>query len=328
MTRRAPKAAALLAAVLSAASCGGSSEPETGVSKQERARTDTDGKLRVDRPVEKGGQAKRRVDPTLEPLRITFIPYENPEKLIDNIKPALSFLEGEMGRPIKHFVMLDYSAAVEALAGGEADVSFLSPLPYVLTHARTGAIAVLGEVYAGRPYYYSKIFVRKDSGIRTLADLKGRTIAYVDPISSSGYLYPHDIFVRAGLIQDRKTPTGGFFRRVYFAGGDQQAIQAVYNKHVDAAGIGEFAINLLRLEERDATTTIGQSLRIPSHCVVVRKDLDSNLRAQFVQAMLKLNDPANRKLLAGLYGTESYVTVTHETYKPVEEMARRYGFLK
>ncbi len=325
---RASKAAALLAAVLSAASCGGSSEPETGSSQQERARTDTDEKRPVDRPADKGGPAKRRVDPTLEPLRITLTPYENPDKLIDNVKPALSFLEEEMGRPIEHFVTLDYSAAVEALAGGSADVSFLPPLPYVLTHARTGAIAVLGEVYAGRPYYYSQIFVRKDSGIETLKDLKGRTIAYVDPISSSGYLYPHDIFVRAGLIKDRKTPKGGFFRRVYFAGGDQQAIHAVYNKHVDAAGIGEFAINLLRLEERDAITTIARSVRIPSHCVVVRKDLAKALRAQFVRAMLKLNEPANRKLLAGLYGTESYVTVTHETYKPVEEMARQYGFLK
>ena len=136
------------------------------------------------------------------------------------------------------------------------------------------------------------------------------------------------MFVRAGLIKDRKTPSSGFFRRVYFAGGDQQAIQAVFNNHVDAAGIGEFAINLLGLEQRDAITTIGKSVRIPSHCVVVRKELDRTLRDQFVRAMLKLNEPANRTLLAGLYGTESYVEVTHETYKPVEAMARRYGFLK
>ena len=233
-----------------------------------------------------------------------------------------------MGRPIKAFVTLDYSAAVEALAAGHADVSFLSPLPYVLAHSRTGATAVLGEVYAGRPYYYSKIFVRKDSGIKTLADLRGKTIAYVDPISSSGYLYPHDILVRAGLIKDLDKPRGGFFKRVYFAGGDQQAIQAVYNQHVDAAGIGEFAINLLRLEDRDAITTIAESVRIPSHCVVVRKDLDKELREQFIQAMLKLNEPANRKLLSSLYGTESYVEVTHETYKAVEQMAHQYGFLK
>ena len=157
-----------LAVILSAASCGGSSEPETGTScggcEPEHTRPDTDGKSTVDRAPEKGRPAKKRVDRTLEPLRITLTPYENPDKLIDNVKPALSFLEEEMGRPIKHFVTLDYSAAVEALAGGRADVSFLPPLPYVLTHARTGAIAVLGEVYAGRPYYYSQIFVRKDSG--------------------------------------------------------------------------------------------------------------------------------------------------------------------
>ncbi|MCZ6573033.1 MAG: phosphate/phosphite/phosphonate ABC transporter substrate-binding protein [Planctomycetota bacterium] len=302
--------AGLLAALLTAASCDSEGDNSPLNNKKE------------------GGEAESQVDRKLPPLRIAFIPYENPERLIDKAEPALSFLQTELGRPIKAFVTLDYSAAVEALAAGHADVSFLSPLPYVLAHSRTGATAVLGEVYAGRPYYYSKIFVRKDSGIKTLADLRGKTIAYVDPISSSGYLYPHDILVRAGLIKDLDKPRGGFFKRVYFAGGDQQAIQAVYNEHVDAAGIGEFALNLLRLEDRDAITTIGESVRIPSHCVVVRKDLDKKLREQFIHAMLKLNEPANRKLISALYGTESYVEVTHETYKAVEQMAREYGFLK
>lgn len=154
------------------------------------------------------------------PLRIAFIPYENPEQLIDNVRPAVNFLEKRLGRKIKFFITLSYSSAVEALNAGKADISFMSPLPYILANKQTGAEAILGEIYRGKSYYQAKIFVRKDSGIKSLADLRGKSIAYVDPISSSGFMYPHDVFIRAGLAKGGLgKPEGGFFRRVYFAGG-------------------------------------------------------------------------------------------------------------
>ena len=187
---------------------------------------------------------------------------------------------------------------------------------------------VLGEIYAGRPYYHSEIFVRKDSGIEKLADLRGKTIVFADEISSSGYLYPRDIFLQAGLLQDPAKLDGGFFGGVKFSRGDQTAIQELGYGRVDAAGLGEFSINLLSLERRSQIQSIARSVRIPSHCVVVRKDLDPKLREQFVLAMLQFNEPGNRKLAQGLLGTEGYVRVTHEDYRPVEDMARKHGIIE
>mgnify|MGYP001582749317 CR=1 FL=1 len=269
------------------------------------------------------------IDPSLPPLRIALIPLENPERLIDDVQPAMTFLQQSLRRRIEYRVTLDYSTAVAAMSSGEADVSFMSPLPYVLAHQQTGAKAVLGEVYAGRPWYVSKIFVRRESGISSIEGLAGKSVAYVDPISSSGFMYPHDVFARAGLeVGDASDPAGNFFSRVFFAGGDQQAMQALADGHVDAAGTGEFAINLLPLARRDQVVSIAESVRIPSHCIVVRRDLDATLEREFVGAMMALNEPPNRHLLAKLYGTEGYVEVTHETYASVEEMARKYGFVR
>ncbi len=263
------------------------------------------------------------------PLRIAFIPYENPEQLIDNVRPAVRFLEKRLDRKIKFFITLSYSSAVEALNAGKADISFMSPLPYILANKQTGAEAILGEIYRGKSYYQAKIFVRKDSGIKTLADLKGKSIAYVDPISSSGFMYPHDVFIRAGLAKGGLgKPEGGFFRRVYFAGGDEQAIRSVFGGFVDAAGVSEYSINLLKQKERDELMPLATSLRIPSHGVVASKRLDPEVRRRFVEAMLELNKPENRKYLRYLYGTEGYIQVNHGTYKPVADMARKYGFLK
>ena len=103
-------------------------------------------------------------------------------------------------------------------------------------------------------------------------------------------MYPHDVFIRAGLVNGGvEKPEGGFFRRVYFAGGDQQAINSMVGGFVDAAGVSQYAINLLRPEQRDKIVVIAQSARIPSHNVVVRKGLEPETRRKFIAAMMKMN---------------------------------------
>ena len=171
----------------------------------------------------------------LKELRIVFIAYQNPEQIMDDVRPVVAYLKESLGMPVKHFVATDYAGVIEALRNGSADMGFMGPLQYVLAHKHAGAQPILGEVYKGNAYYTSRIFVRKDSGLKTLADLKGKTIAFTDPISSSGYLYPLDLFKSEGLLRG---PPEKYFRRIYFAGGDEQAIRAVYNGFVDSAGIG------------------------------------------------------------------------------------------
>lgn len=262
-----------------------------------------------------------------EPLRIVFIAYENPNQLLENVQPVVEYLEERLQRPVKHFVATDYAGVVEALRNETADAGFMGPLQYVIAHDQAGAYPILGEVYAGSPTYVSRIFVRKDSGIATLADLEGRSIAFVDPLSSSGYMFPLEIFRSAGLIADR-ADADKFFRRVYFAGGDEQAIRAVYNRFVDAAGIGQYSFDLLRPEERDELVALADSRPIPSHGVIVRKGIDRGLARELQAALLELNEGSRRELLASLYNVDGYVVADHETYREVEAMAREYGFLK
>lgn len=261
-----------------------------------------------------------------EPLRIVFIAYENPNQLVENVEPVVAYLEKRLGVEVEHFAATDYAAVVEALRHGSADVGFMGPLQYVMARQQAGAYPILGEIYNGSSTYVSRIFVRKDSGIKTPADLAGRTIAFVDPISSSGYMYPLDVFKSAGLIATRGD-ADRFFKRIYFAGGDEQAIRAVLNRFVDAAGIGQFAWSLLRGDERDQITTIAESRPIPSHCIVVRKELETKRVEALRDALLALNDGPDRALLKHLYGVDGYVRVDPSTYAEVEEVAREYEFI-
>ncbi len=262
-----------------------------------------------------------------EELKVVFIAYENPDQLVEDVRPVVAYFKEQTGLPVKHFVATDYSGVVEALRNKTADVGFMGPLQYIMARRQTGAYPILGEVYNGKATYGSRIFVRKDSGIEGVEDLKGKTIAFVDPISSSGFMYPLQIFKDEGLITGEPED---FFRRIYFAGGDEQAIRAVYNGFVDAAGIGEYSFNLLRFDERDEVISIAESRKIPSHCVVVREELHEGTVEKLRSALLKLNDPEgpNHGLLKGLYNVDGYVKVTHEVYEPVEMLARDNGFIK
>jgi phosphonate transport system substrate-binding protein len=260
-------------------------------------------------------------------LKLAFIPQENPEKLLGDIEVIAGWLSEQTGVSVTGFVTFDHAAAVEALRNGDADISFMGALPFVLAEDQLGAVPLLSEIYRGQPSYSGRVFVRKDSGIETLADLKGRDIAFADPVSESGYLYPLDLFVREGLFSGAGD-ADDFFGRKFFAGGYQQAMQAMANGLVDAAGASQYADLLLTPEQQGEVKVLAESEQIPSHAVIARPKLDPELQAKFVEVMLRLNNPENRYLLAYLYGPDGYIVADTEAYQDVRETARRYGFLK
>ncbi len=261
------------------------------------------------------------------PLTVAFVPQENPEKLLGDVRAIGAYLEGATGRRIEPRVTTDHAAAIESLAAGRADIAFMGALPYVMARSRIGARALLSEVYRGKPSYRGAVFVRRDGGISRLEALRGKTIAFADPISESGFLYPLDLFVEAGLLAARDDPRA-FFGEVYFAGGYQQAIQAVANGLVDAAGVSIYATLLLDAGQRSAVTAIARTPPIPSHVVVARDGLEPALRAAFVEAMLGLNAPARRHLLKHVYAPDGYVRPDHAAYDGVARMARKYGLIR
>ena len=260
-------------------------------------------------------------------LTLAFIPQENPEKLIGDIGVITGYLERALSRKVKGFVTHDHAAAVEALAAGQADIAFMGALPFVLARARTGAKILLAEVYRGKPYYAGAIFVRDDGPIRKLSQLRGRDIAFADPISESGYLYPLDLFAAARLVP-RGTDPREFFHRVYFAGGYQQAIQAVAEGFVDAAGVSIYALMLLPADQQAKIRSIALTPPIPSHAVIARKGIDPALSEAFVEAMLQLNRPGLRHLLKHVYGPDGYIRARSADYDRVADLARAYGLIK
>jgi phosphonate transport system substrate-binding protein len=273
---------------------------------------------------------KLAVDSNAAPLRIAFISYANPQQVLQDSGSVIRFLEPFVGVPIKGFVTSDYNSSIEAMKGEQADVAFVDPLAFMMAHEQIGARPLLLEVYSsGKPTYHSTIWVRRDSGIKSTADLKGKVIAFADQVDMSGHLLPREIFVREGLLGTNLAETE-FFKRVYFAGGDEQAIRAVQSQYVDAAGVSQYANLLLRPEERDDVVALAHSIESPSHLLMARKGLADETCERIQQALLALDveQPEDKAILDKLYGVQGYVTAKRSDFAEVAKVAARYGFVR
>lgn len=260
-------------------------------------------------------------------LVVSFTPEAAPIELELDAEGLAAYLADEIGIEVISRVDADYTGTVEAMRAGHAHLAFLSPLASALAHEMAGARMILAEERNGLPYYTSRFWVRRDSGIGSLDDLRGRTIAFNDPLSASGYLFPVAKLIEEGLVADADA-LGAFFDRVYFAGGTELSLRALINGFVDAAGVSVYGPEVfLSPEERAELISIAEHGPIPNHGIAVSGDLSEALVERIEAALLGLNAPEHNHILRSLYGWQRLVAVDTELYLPLIDTARDASIL-
>ncbi|TXD89739.1 phosphonate ABC transporter substrate-binding protein [Mitsuaria sp. TWR114] len=222
-------------------------------------------------------------------LTIGLIPAEDSQAMIESSRQVLDALQQQLGMPVKPFVATDYNGVIEALRAKKLDVAYLGPFSYVLASsvAEVEAFSVAVTKKAGQSAYRSVILARKDSGLRSVAELKGRNFAFVDPSSASGHLFP-----KAGLQQTGLDPET-YFGRVVFSGSHDASILAVANRKVDAAAVADRIFNSAVAKgtvKQDDFVVLWSSRPIPESPMVWRKDLDPALKEKLAKALANLKD--------------------------------------
>lgn len=235
----------------------------------------------------------------LDEIVMVMIPGEDTEKSVqlrDNMNQAMS---DYLGIKVTTYRATDYSAAVEAMRTGQAQLAYLGPFSYVTARERSGAEAlVVRGTKDGVSGYKSYIVVRPDSDIASLADLQGRTFAFVDPESTSGNVVPSNEILNAmsgqELSFDDLHTDGKFFKSAMFAGSHPGAMQAVIQGNVDAAAVAsstyENQIEAGNAKEGDLKI-IHESPTIPSDPIAVQKDLPQELKDKIKAFLLSYDDP-------------------------------------
>ncbi len=124
------------------------------------------------------------------------------EKNDATYRPLAEHLARQLGRPVKLYTVDTWEGLAKSLASGETDIALMGPWGYVLANHVAGAQAVASILYDGKPEYFAVMVTHPRSGIKSIADLKGRTFAFGDKGSTSGYLIPYYHFQKNGIDPD------------------------------------------------------------------------------------------------------------------------------
>jgi phosphonate transport system substrate-binding protein len=162
------------------------------------------------------------------PLRIGFNGGESPGIIRLKANAFAAFLEERSGLRCQPVIEGSYSQLIRAIAEGRVDFAFLSPLGYVTAAQVADAEILLKCERGGQPFYWSVILVRRDSGLHSLGDLKGKRIAFTHLGSTSGYVVPLSALLAEGIDPDR------FFGEIVYAGGHSAVIRAILAGEVEA----------------------------------------------------------------------------------------------
>jgi phosphonate transport system substrate-binding protein len=252
-------------------------------------------------------------------LHLVLTPSQKPTDLLaagEDFGKALGQL---VGVPVRVTVASDYAAVIEALRNRTADLAFVHPAGYVLASREAKAMIVARNLWHGKSTFSSRIFVRKESGFKTLEDLRGKTMAFVDPASSSGYIYPMVMLMQRGLVKGRDPKT--FFREVVFSGSHDASMQALLNGHVDAIATFDLAHEqyLKDQAQRDKLTWVAETPQIPEAGIAARDGLDPAMVNRVRAALLKIRGPEYATLLKRLYDISGFEPAEDKDYDPVRQ---------
>jgi phosphonate transport system substrate-binding protein len=256
---------------------------------------------------------------------VALTPSRDPTVLQEVGGELGAYLHRHLGVPVKVHIASDYAGVIEALRSGLIDVAFLTAVGYVLAAREAGAEIVLKAMRGGRADYTARIFVLQDSAVMHLADLRGKTIAFVDPASSSGYIYPMVLLIKEALVRNRDPKT--FFKESIFAGGHDAALLSVLNGSVDAAAAFDDAPERILKDSAKAARLrhIAETSRIPNDGVAVRRGLQPETKARLTSSLLALNTPEGRDLLRRLYNIDGLVPADDRAYDPVRDAVDLLG---
>jgi phosphonate transport system substrate-binding protein len=258
-------------------------------------------------------------------LRISSIPEEAATEQVRKLKPLADYLSRETGMKVIFTPVNDYPAAVEALVNKKIDLVWLGGSTFVQAKIRSKN-AVVPLLQRQEDTDFKSVFItRVGSGITKLQDLKGKTVSFGSPSSTSGHLMPRKFLMEVGLEPERD------FRRIAYSKAHDAAIAAVASGQVDAAAIDITVWQKFVSEQRVDTAKVAVFHTTPgfyNYNWTVHQDMPKALQEKIVSAFLKLSPstPEGQEILK-LNRATRYIRTEAKNYEGIEAAARAAGLL-
>jgi phosphonate transport system substrate-binding protein len=276
-----------------------------------------------------------------KPITIVFVPSGEAGTIAKASTALADCLNTMTGLSFNIQTGTSYAAAIEAMGGGKAQVGFLNTFSILIAEQKYGVIPALANLrnYATNdadpdkglsgqlePFYKGQFIANSASGIKTLADLKGKTFCFVDPNSTSGYIVPRIILKANGINPDTDF-------KAAIAGSHPNVAIAVYKGDCDA-GVTYIDVRTDKATNLQGTypdiltkvTVFADTDRIPNDGVQYVKDLDPKVQAFITDALLAMStDPGGKAVLAKLYSINAFEKIDATFYDPFLAILKKAG---
>lgn len=213
-------------------------------------------------------------------------PFTSPSDIKNMYQPVLARIFDSLGLKIKIIIVKDYNSLGEQIKKGTIDGGWFSPFAYITAAELTPLVPVATPLINGKDYYNGFIIARNDSGISSLDSLPGRTFAYVDKNSASGYLYARHSIKEAGYDPE------SIFSSVSFAGSHDQVILGVINGDFDAGATYNEAFEKMQHSGADMSNIniISTTGNIQKDAIAFSKNMDPGNIQRIKEAFLGFRD--------------------------------------
>jgi phosphonate transport system substrate-binding protein len=255
-----------------------------------------------------------------EQLIIGLVPEMSRKMQIDRYFPLIKYLEKKVGMKVGMKYLPNYGALYEETRSGRTGAGFFGSFVYCMTrdHIQIEPIARpvrLDGVSTSSGY----TFVRKDSGIKSPRDMKGKTIALVDPLSTTGYLAQKLFFKRQGVDISKDV-------KIFWAGSHDAAVMAVFNKQADMGGAKNHIFDeLVSGNVKKALIILDESPAVPDDVLAVSKDLDPKIKEKIKDVLNAMaSDPVGQTVLRK-FGARAFMVTNDEDYKGLYGMIKMAG---
>jgi phosphonate transport system substrate-binding protein len=258
------------------------------------------------------------------PIIWSFVPSGEMQRVASGAQEVADLLYDETGLYFRTNVATEYAGVIEALSSNppEAHMASLATFAYIMAAERGVAEAALVSVRYGSSVYNGQIIARVDSGIRSLADLKGKSFARPDPLSTSGWIVPKVTIAAAGIDPDMDID-------VVDAGSHDSVVAAVYNGDVDAGACYVDARS--RIEDdhpdvMDVIMVIEVSPDIPNDGVQFSPALSPQIRERITAALLKIiQTEAGKEAINTAYQWNALAAEDDTFYDPFRQVLQASG---
>ncbi len=258
------------------------------------------------------------------PLTIGLLPEMNVFQQMKRYQPLAEYIEKQLGAPVRLQMVSRYGNITENIKKKRVDAIFIGSFTGALCITQLNLHPIARPLWLdGTSTYYGKIFTRKDTGIKTVADMRGKRLALVERATTAGYVFPLAYFRNHGVKS-----LDEYFAAYFFTGSHDAAITAVLEGDAEVGAAKNTIFDKVLAENpqaRQKLVVLANSPMVPSNGLCLRPELVPKYAAKLSSILLTMHQNTEGAAVLDRFGALRFIPTSKADYQVVMDIARQAG---